>query len=52
VVPQGLFVLLSFFLFGDFQGFFLEFLWGSFEGVSLRDSYWMSCMRTSCLFAW
>jgi hypothetical protein len=38
--------------FGDFRSLCLEFLWGSFGGVSLRDSCWMSHMRILCLFAW
>jgi hypothetical protein len=52
MVPQGLVVFLPFFLFGDFRGLFLEFQWGSFGGVSLWDSCWMSRMRTLCLFTW
>jgi hypothetical protein len=52
VVPQRLVVFLPFFLFGDFRGLFLDFLWGSFGGVSLRDSCLMSRKRTLCLFAW
>jgi hypothetical protein len=43
-------VFLPFFLFGDFRSLFLEFPRGRFEGVSLRDSCWMSLMRTLCLF--
>jgi hypothetical protein len=37
MVPQGLFVFFPFFLFGDFQNLFMDFPWGSFGGVSLRD---------------
>jgi hypothetical protein len=52
MVPQGLLVFLLFFLFGDFRSLFLVFQWGSFGGVSLRDTCWISRMRTLCLFAW
>jgi hypothetical protein len=52
VVPQGLLEFLLFFLFDDFRSFFMEFLWGSFGGVYLRDSCRMSRMRTLCVFAW
>jgi hypothetical protein len=52
VVPQGLVVILPFFLFGDFRSLFFEFPWGRLEGVSLRNSCWISRMRTLCLFAW
>jgi hypothetical protein len=51
-VPGGLFVFFPFSLFGDFRSLFLDLMWGSFGDVSLRDSCWMSHMRTLCLFAW
>jgi hypothetical protein len=41
-------VLFPFSLCGDFRSHFLDFPWGSFGGVSLRDSCWMSCMRGLC----
>jgi hypothetical protein len=52
VVPQGLFVFLPFFLFGDFRSLYLRISVRSFGGISLRDSYWMSHMRTLCIFSW
>jgi hypothetical protein len=45
-------VFFPFSLFGDFQSLPLDFPWRSFGSVSLRDSRWMSHMRTLCLFAW
>jgi hypothetical protein len=50
VVPQGCVVFPVFF--GDFRSSFLWFSWRSFEGVFLRDSCWVSRMRTLCLFGW
>jgi hypothetical protein len=52
MVPQGLIMFFMFFLFGDFRSLFLDFLRRSFGSVCLRDSRWMSHMRTLCLVAW
>jgi hypothetical protein len=47
VVPQGLDVLLSFVLFGDFRSLFLAIFLEQFRGFSLWDLVGDVCMNPS-----